>query len=104
MNSTLPRPDEIVLRPYGRLDSVAARAMLALVPGQLPAPGMRPGAIVFDLRSVTDISPGAFAAVIACRRRASRAGASLRLLCSPGPVLEQFQRTGLHRVFEIETA
>jgi anti-anti-sigma regulatory factor len=104
MNSSLPRPDEIVLRPYGRLDPLGARAMLAMVPSERPTPGSRAGAVVLDLRSVTHVSPGAFAAVIACRRRAWRAGTTLRLRCDPGPVLEEFQRAGLHRVFEIDTA
>ena len=102
MPAGLPRPDALVLRPYGRLEPLGAGALVAMVPNEPPRPGTSPRPIVLDLRSVTEVMPGALAVLSRCRPRARRAGTPLRMRCDSGPVLEQIERAGLNRVFEVE--
>jgi anti-anti-sigma factor len=99
MNSTLPARGAYVLRPHGKLDAAAAAALIAMVGGELNRDEPRP--IVLDMRAVTSLSQSGIAALMACRRRAERAGTRLQLQCEPGPALELLEESGLDRVFEI---
>jgi phospholipid transport system transporter-binding protein len=99
MNSTLPARGAFVLRPHGKLDAAAAAALIAMVGGELNRDEPRP--IVLDMRAVTTLSQSGIAALMACRRRAERAGTRLQLQCEPGPALELLEESGLDRVFEI---
>jgi anti-anti-sigma factor len=99
MNSTLPARGAFVLRPHGKLDAAAAAAIIAMVGGELNRDEPRP--IVLDMRAVTSLSQSGIAALMACHRRAERAGTRLQLQCEPGPALELLEESGLDRVFEI---
>lgn len=99
MNSTLPAPGAYVLRPHGKLDAAAAAALIAMVGGELNRE--EPRTIVLDMRAITSLSQSGIAALMACRRRAERAGTQLQLQCEPGPALALLEESGLDRVFEI---
>lgn len=101
MHSTLPAQGVYSLRPHGRLDAPAAAAVVAMVRGELAR--AHPRRIVIDLRAVRSISQSGVAALVACRRRAARAGVGLELLCDGGPALALLEEAGLHRVFDIRT-
>jgi anti-anti-sigma factor len=99
MNSTLPAHGAYVLRPHGKLDAAAAAALIAMVGGELTRE--EPRIIVLDLRAVTSLSQSGISALMACRRRAERAGTELQLHCKPGPALDLLEDSGLDRVFKI---
>jgi phospholipid transport system transporter-binding protein len=99
MNSTLPARGAYVLRPHGKLDAAAAAALIAMVGGELNRE--EPRTIVLDMRAVTSLSQSGIAALMACRRRAERAGTQLQLQCEPGRALELLEDSGLDRVFDI---
>jgi|1185.fasta_scaffold322447_1 anti-anti-sigma factor len=99
MNSTLPARGTYVLRPHGKLDAAAAAALVAMVGGELTREEPRP--IVLDMRAITSLSQSGIAALMACRRRAERAGTQLHLQCEPGPALTLLEESGLDRVFKI---
>jgi anti-anti-sigma factor len=99
MNSTLPARGAYVLRPHGKLDAAAAAALIAMVGGELNRE--EPRTIVPDMRAVTSLSQSGIAALMACRRRAERAGTQLQLQCEPGRALELLEDSGLDRVFDI---
>jgi anti-anti-sigma factor len=99
MNSTLPARGAYVLRPHGKLDAAAAAALVAMVGGELNRD--EPRTIVLDMRAVTSLSQSGISALMACRRRAERAGTRLQLQCQPGPALTLLEESGLDRVFDI---
>jgi anti-anti-sigma factor len=99
MNSTLPARGAYVLRPHGKLDAAAAAALIAMVGGELTRD--EPRTIVLDLRAVTSLSLSGISALMACRRRAERAGIELQLQCEPGPALTLLEDSGVDRVFKI---
>jgi anti-anti-sigma factor len=101
MNSTLPMRGSYVLRPHGKLDAAAAAALIAMVGGELTRE--EPRTIVLDMRAVTSLSQSGISALMACRRRAERAGTEMRLHCEPGPALSLLEDSGLDRVFDIRT-
>jgi anti-anti-sigma factor len=99
MNSTLPARGAFVLRPHGKLDAAAAAALIAMVGGELNRDD--PRTIVLDMRAITSLSQSGIAALMACRRRAERAGTQLQLHCEPGPALGLLEESGLDRVFDV---
>ena len=99
MNSTRPARGAYVLRPHGKLDAAAAAALVAMVGGELTKE--EPRTIVLDMRAVTSISQSGISALMACRRRAERAGTELQLRCTPGPALALLEESGLDRVFHV---
>jgi anti-anti-sigma factor len=99
MNSTLPARGAYVLRPHGKLDAAAAAALIAMVGGELTRE--EPRTIVLDLRAVTSLSQSGISALMACRRRAERAGTEFQLQCKPGAALTLLEDSGLDRVFKI---
>ena len=99
MNSTLPARGAFVLRPHGKLHAAAAAALLAMVGGELARD--EPRTIILDLRAVASISQSGIDALMACRRRALETDTGLELQCTPGPVFDLLDETGLSRLFVI---